>query len=38
MGNAEENPTGKSEKVKITHGKGRLTEEEIEKVPKNAET
>ena len=36
--NAENRGTGKSEKITITNDKGRLTEEEIEKVIKNADT
>merc|ERR1711977_31457 len=36
--NAEDKGTGKSEKITITNDKGRLTEEEIEKMIKDAET
>merc|ERR1711939_584922 len=36
--NAEDKGTGKAEKITITNDKGRLTEEEIEKMIKDAET
>merc|ERR1712080_87903 len=35
---AEDKGTGKAEKITITNDKGRLTEEEIEKMIKDAET
>merc|ERR1712190_342014 len=38
MGGAEDKGTGKSEKIVITNDKGRLTEEQIEKMIKDAET
>merc|ERR1711885_17554 len=37
MGGAEDKGTGKSEKITITNDKGRLTEEQIEKMIKDAE-
>merc|ERR1711971_584991 len=37
MGGAEDKGTGKSEKITITNDKGRLTEEQIEKMIKEAE-